>query len=179
MSANQQYEFFKSQPSRFVKRGDVLVRSGYSSEDAFYVVKGCLRSFVTDEKGKEHIYQFAPEDWIISDLEFFRNKNLAFLSIDAVEDSEIKVVNISAFRDLSMTDPAMMAEGLKKMQNRMYTLQRRIVQLLSFTAEQRYQEFIATYPNLHQRLPLKMIASYLGLTPESLSRVRKEMVKGK
>ena len=179
MSKNTQTDFFLKQPSRFVKKGEVLVRSGFTSEESFYVVKGCLRSFVVDEKGKEHIYQFAPEDWLISDLEFFRNKNVAFLTIDAVEDSEIKVVSMTLFRDLSMADNELMREGFTKMQKRIHALQRRIIQLLSYTAEQRYQDFISTYPNLHQRVPLKMIASYLGVTPESLSRVRKEMVKGK
>jgi len=165
-----------------VKKGQVLVRAGELSHKGFFVLKGCLRSFVVDQKGKEHIYQFAPEDWMIADLEYFKKKGHAFLTIDAIEDSEIKVFTIKGstmMEELNPDDKEAMQMALNKLQNRMYALQNRVIQLLSYTAEARYNDFIATYPNLHQRVPLKMIASYLGVTPESLSRVRKEMVRSK
>ena len=171
--------FFLNQPTRKVKKGEVLVRSGQPSKEAFYVLKGCLRSYLIDEKGKEHIYQFAPEDWIISDLEFYKNKGNAFLTIDAVEDSEIRSTGMESFFDISNQDLEFINEAFHKFQNRMYALQKRVIQLLAYSAEQRYTEFLQTYPNLSKRVPQKMIASYLGLTPESLSRVRKELVKGR
>lgn len=179
MASPGQVAYFSKLPSQFVKKGQVLVRSGQVAEHAFYVVKGCLRSYITDEKGKEHIYQFAPEDWLISDLESGKHKGKASLTIDAIEDSEIKFLQTDLFKSISTANPQLMAEGFEKLQNRIYALHKRVIQLLSYTAEQRYQDFIETYPNLYQRVPLKMIASYLGLTPEGLSRVRKEMLKGK
>lgn len=172
-------QIFEDKPLRMVKRGEVLVQAGQRAHEAFYVVKGCLRSYIIDSKGKEHIYQFAPEDWIISDLEFLKNKSEAYLIIDAIEDSEVMVANIADFYQISTSNPEMIDNVLNKMQSRVYSLQKRVIQLLAYTAEERYMEFIKTYPNLYNRVPLKMIASYLGVTPESLSRVRKELVKSK
>ena len=174
------FKLFMQQPSRFVRKGEVLVVSGQKTNEGFFVVKGCLRSYVVDQKGKEHIYQFAPEDWMIADFEFFKKKGHAFLTIDAVEDSEIKAISLKGANildEFDNNDKEALGLAIHKMQNRMYALQYRVIQLLSYTAEERYKEFLATYPNLAQRVPLKMIASYLGVTPESLSRVRKEMVK--
>lgn len=172
-------EIFKSQPSISVARGTVLIRAGQKSSSAYYVEKGCLRSYLIDSRGKEHIYQFAPEDWIISDLEFFKNNGLATLTIEAIEDSEVRVINTDALYSISSMDTEVVQTVLLKFQNRIYSLQNRVLQLLSFTAEERYQQFMKTYPDLYKRIPLKMIASYLGLTPESLSRVRKEMHKSR
>ncbi|MCU0429406.1 MAG: Crp/Fnr family transcriptional regulator [Cytophagaceae bacterium] len=172
-------EFFKEQPIRQVSKGEVLVRPGQNSSESFYVVKGCLRSYITDVKGKDHIYQFAPEDWIISDLEFVKNKSGATLSIDAIEDSEVKEIPRDKMYSILDNDPSILQALIQKFQNRVYTLQNRVLQLLSYTAEERYISFMNTYPNLYHRVPLKMVASYLGVTPESLSRVRKELLKTK
>jgi CRP-like cAMP-binding protein len=172
-------EIFRELPVVGVERGTVLVRPGQKSNYAYYVVSGCLRSYIVDSKGKEHIYQFAPEDWIVSDLELYRNNGLAVLTIDAIENSEVKLINTSALFQISYGEPKLIEDVLAKFQNRIYALQNRVLQLLSHTAEERYLQFLKTYPDLHNRVPLKMIASYLGLTPESLSRVRKEMTKGR
>lgn len=168
-------------PTRKVKRGEVLVESGRKSNEAYYVVKGCLRSYITDEKGKDHIYQFAPEDWVISDLEYQKNKGNALLTIDAIEDSVVHVIDIETFgfAAINNDNKDALEEALSKFQNRIYALQKRVIQLLAYPAERRYEEFIKTYPNLANRIPLKMISSYLGITPESLSRVRKELQKGR
>jgi len=179
MPSQNPFQLFESEKPRLVKKGEVLIKSGQKASEAFYVVKGCLRSYMVDAKGNEHIYQFAPEDWIISDLEFFKNKGVAFLTIDAVENSEVKSFPTSRIFNITAEDPVLVQEAFNKFQNRVYALQQRVIQLLAYSAEERYQEFIKTYPNLSNRLPLKMIASYLGLTPESLSRVRKELVKGR
>ncbi|MFY8108294.1 MAG: Crp/Fnr family transcriptional regulator [Bacteroidia bacterium] len=170
-------QIFETHTKRFVKKGEVLVEAGKPSKEAFYVIKGCLRSYIIDDKGKEHIYQFAPEDWIISDLEFFKDRKNALLTIDAIEDSEVRIVNPNEIYQLSKKNPELIEDALMKFQNRVYALQKRILQLLAYSAEERYKEFNATYPNLSNRIPLKMIASYLGLTPESLSRVRREIMK--
>ena len=179
MPPKKLFQIFENQASRFVKKGEIIVKTGQKSNEGFYVVKGCLKSYIIDNKGKEHIYQFAPEDWLISDFEFFKNKGNALLTIEAIEDSEIKVINIDSFGAIFNSDKASIEEAILKLRNRTYALQMRVIQLLAFSAEERYQEFLKTYPNLSTRLPLKMIASYLGVTPESLSRVRKELVKGK
>ena len=170
-------DFLNTLPTRLVKKGEVLLKNGEKSDEAYYVISGCLRSYILDQKGKEHIYQFAPEGWIISDLEHHKNRGNALLNIDTIEDSKIIAVKISLFQNNSDGDKKMMNEAINKLNNRVYALQKRIIQLLSYSAEERYKDFMTTYPNLYSRIPLKMVASYLGVTPESLSRVRKEMAK--
>ena len=158
-----------------VNKGELLLRNGDPSDYFYYVETGCLRSYTIDLKGKEHVFQFAPEDWIISDQESMVSGQPAILNIDAVENSEIKMIKRPANPDMSDMDRASLIEMNQKFQRRIITLQKRVIQLLSFSAEDRYVEFNKMYPSLVQRLPQKMIASYLGITPEGLSRVRKNI----
>ena len=102
------------------------------------------------------------------------NQGLATLNIDAIEDSEIKIIK-RPNDNTSNLDTASLLSMNQKLLRRTYSLQKRIIQLLSASAEERYLEFLKLYPNLVQRVPQKMIASYLGITPESLSRVRKQL----
>lgn len=181
MSEFQFSNFFAHYPSRHVKKGELLLQAGHKSDEAFYVVSGCLRSYFVDQKGKEHIYQFAPEDWIISDLSRMskKNSNQAFLNIDALEDTEVKVVLNMNADELLRQDLDAAVSAFNKLFTHVHTLQNRIIELMSFSAEERYESFVKMYPNLHNRVPLKMIASYLAITPESLSRVRAGRVKKK
>ena len=78
-----------SSPTKHVKKGEILVRNGLLSDAFYYVEKGCLRSYTIDSKGKEHVFQFAPEDWIISDQESLMNQGLAILNIDALDRSAV------------------------------------------------------------------------------------------
>ena len=179
MSNNIEFDIFEKIPSKHFKKGEMIVRTGQKSNLAYFVVKGCLRSYIIDEKGKEHIYQFAPENWIIGDLEFYKNKGNSFLNIDCIEASEVKAIEVNFFSEYSATSAEITEASMKKLHNRIYALQKRVIQLLSHSAEERYREFIHTYPNLHSRISLKMIASYLGVTPESFSRVRKMLATKK
>jgi CRP/FNR family transcriptional regulator, anaerobic regulatory protein len=103
----------------------------------------------------------------------------SILFVDAIEDSVIKIMNRPV--DLQSADMTLeeSRQLIQKLQKKVYVFRRRIIQLLSANAEERYSSFVTTYPNLVQRVPQKMIASYLGITPESLSRVRKELVSKK
>jgi CRP-like cAMP-binding protein len=161
-------------PVRKVKRGEILLRNGDHSDCIYFVISGCLRSYTIDSKGKEHVFQFAPEDWIISDQEALLNKGFSSLNIDAVENSEIKLIKRPQ-ADIALLDKPSMLDLNQKLLRRNYTLQKRVIQLLSASAEERYLEFLNLYPQLAQRIPQKMIASYLGITPEGLSRVRKQL----
>ena len=151
-----------------VTKGQILQRSGELNTKVFTVESGLLRSYSIDNKGKEHIYMFASENWIIAD-----NCEITVpcdLFIDAIEDSVIIVLE----KDISKQNP-----NLKSLFNRLAVLQKRIIMLMSYSASERYQNFVETYPDIIQRVPQKMIASYLGITPEALSRVRKEISKNK
>ncbi len=151
-----------------VKKGQILQSSGERNTKAYTVESGLLRSYSIDEHGKEHIFMFAPEGWIISDAHLSDEDSLLF--IDALEDSEIVVL------EKSLDIQPLFA---KKLIRRMSVLQKRILMLMSSSAIERYDHFIKTYPDITQRVPQKMIASYLGITPEALSRVKKESVDRK
>lgn len=143
-----------------VKKGQILQRKGELNSKVYQVETGLLRSFSIDEKGKEHIYMFAPENWIVADSG--SPEEPSELYIDAVEDSVI----LQREKDPdSVSDTA-------KLLKRLEVLQKRIIMLMSASAIERYESFIETYPDIVQRVPQRMIASYLGITPEALSTVR-------
>lgn len=146
---------------RAIKKGQILQRKGDTNTKVYQVESGLLRSYSIDEKGKEHIYMFAPEDWLMAD-------NVpadlpADLYIDALEDTVV----IAGAKDFDK------GHNTVKLIKRIGALQKRVIMLMSASAAERYEHFLKTYPQITQRVPQRMIASYLGITPETLSRVRK------
>ncbi len=151
--------------SKKIQKGDFLQKAGNKSTQAFYVKSGLLRSYIIDEKGKEHIFLFAPEGWVITDAtEVGRTSELY---VDALENSTIIVI------DKEVAIPNL---NIKVLLKRIFVLQNRVIMLMSHTASKRYEHFLETYPNVAERVPQKMIASYLGITPEALSNIRKKMI---
>jgi CRP-like cAMP-binding protein len=130
---------------------------------------------VIDEKGKEHIIQFAPENWWIAEQISVLNQEPAMYFIDAVEDTDCLFLKASFFSDFEKIVPAALDMRMRLQLNSLRSFQKRLISHLSATGEQRYLSFIKTYPSLALRLPQRMIASYLGVTPESLSRIRKDI----
>ncbi|KHJ37484.1 anaerobic regulatory protein [Pedobacter glucosidilyticus] len=163
--------------SKSIKKGDFVLRQGEICSSSFFVSKGLLRSYTIDEQGKEHIIQFAPEDWMIVDRSSFFFNEPSELFIDAVEDTELVMLNEDFITLASNISTVYRAFNHKALHSHIRHLQKRVNLLLGATAEQRYLDFIKLYPELTLRLPQWMIASYLGLTPESLSRVRKELAR--
>jgi CRP-like cAMP-binding protein len=163
--------------TKSIKKGQILLSPGDLKSDAYFVVSGLLRYFSIDEKGKEHIIQFAPEDWMVSDRDTTVFGEPAFFYIDAIEGTEVVVVKGDFFPAIQSIVPEILQLNIKMLHNSIRFMQKRINMLLSATAEERYLDFIKLYPNLTLRVPQWMIASYLGITPESLSRVRKDLAK--
>ncbi|CAL2089738.1 Crp/Fnr family transcriptional regulator [Tenacibaculum sp. 190524A05c] len=149
---------------REVKKGEILQRKGDLNSKIYVVKSGLLRSYTIDNKGKEHIFMFAPENWIIGDNT--PPEKPSELYIDAIEDSII----IQREKDGVLT-------GSDKLIKRLESLQKRILLLISATAIERYEDFIKTYPKIVQRVPQKMIASFLGITPEALSNAKRTRLK--
>ena len=147
-----------------VKKGQIIQRQGELDSKVYKVESGLLRSYSIDNKGKEHIYMFAPENWLIADN--CDVKTPCELFIDAIEDSTLIV---------SEKEETIQNANVNSLVNRLYTLQNRIIKLMSSNAIERYEHFIEDYPDITQRVPQRMIASYLGMTPEALSRARKEL----
>jgi CRP-like cAMP-binding protein len=160
-----------------VKKGAVLQSKGDSGTRLYFVKKGCLRSYTIDEKGKEHIFMFAPEGWLISDIESQISETPAELYIDAIEDSELEVLDRNFFDNAQEYQIQMTNAGRNKLFKRISVLQKRVIMLMSASASERYTDFLQTYPNIVQRVPQRMIASYLGITPEALSKIRGDMAK--
>lgn len=166
-------------PEKRVEKGEILLHQGDQAAHAYLVIEGCLRSYVTDAQGKEHILQFSPEGWIAADLKSLVRKVPAVHGIDAIEPTWVALMDQAATAVMDEHDPLWLATQVKGLRNRIIVLTDRIAHLLASDAETRYLDFIETYPSLVQRLPQKLIASYLGITPESLSRVRNHLVKRK
>jgi CRP-like cAMP-binding protein len=158
-----------------VKKGTFLIQKGDVCRHSFFVESGLLRQYSIDKKGKEHIIQFAPENWFMTDRESVYFKQPSQYFIQAQEISNILLIDENFINQLSKKYPSFIAFNNMLLHNHIRNLQKRINQLLSATAEERYLDFIKVYPNLLLRVPQTMIASYLGITPESLSRVRKEL----
>lgn len=158
-----------------VEKGKILLDIGEICHYSYFVTKGCLRSYVIDEKGKEHILQFAIENWWISEQISFMNNEPALYYIDAVEDTEFIAMDLNTVEEFHRLVPAAKEMNRKLQMYSLRSFQKRLISHLSATGEERYLSFIKTYPPLALRLPQKMIASYLGVTPESLSRIRKEL----
>lgn len=156
------------------EKNEILQYTGDNLKHGFFVGKGLLRAYSIDAKGKEHILQFAPENWLISDRNNMNNEPSIFF-IDAIEATEAVLMPNDFMEQAASKVPCLQPMQIKLLNNSIRFMQKRINMLLSATAEERYLDFIKLYPNLTLRVPQWMIASYLGITPESLSRVRKEL----
>ncbi|MEM1359311.1 MAG: Crp/Fnr family transcriptional regulator [Bacteroidota bacterium] len=150
-----------------VKKGQLLQEKGVYNSKIYLVQSGLLRSYTIDKKGKHHILMFAPEGWVLADTVPPGARSELF--IDALEDSEALVL------EKDKEDHP----NVKKLFKRLGVLQKRIIMLLSASAIDRYEHFVETYPDIVQRVPQHMIASYLGITPEALSKVKGERAKKK
>jgi len=149
-----------------VKRGEIIQRQGALNSKIYHVEKGLLRSYIIDQKGKEHIFMFGPEGWVVADNN--PSEIPTDLFIDAIEDSIVHV-----FEKI----PDKESQNIRPLLKRLSVLQKRVLLLMSASAIERYEHFIKTYPNILLRVPQKMIASYLGITPEPLSKVKNKKVK--
>ncbi|MET3732410.1 Crp/Fnr family transcriptional regulator [Moheibacter stercoris] len=165
----------KNLSEKTIKKGTYLVSPGEFCEHTFFVSKGLLRGYTTDAQGKEHIMQFAPENWLISDRSGTFMKEKSDQYVEAVENSKVIFINEDFLVQASENNSSFRKYNLYALNNHIRHLQRRINLLLSAPAEVRYLDFIKLYPDVTLRVPQWMIASYLGITPESLSRVRKEL----
>jgi CRP-like cAMP-binding protein len=159
-------------PKKLRKRQYLLQEGDVCRYQAF-VEKGMLRSYTTDEKGAEHILQFASEGWWIADLSSYLTGDPSRFNIEALEDAELLLLSKPHWEELMQKVPKLEHYFRILVQNHLIATQKRLMQSLSETAEEKYLQFTRTYPECLQRVPQHMIASYLGVTRETLSRLRK------
>lgn len=166
----------KFHPRLFRKRQYIL-QEGNVCTQFYFVVRGCLRMYKIDDKGNTHILQFAAENYWINDLGSFHGLKPSALNIDALEDTVVLQISHDDLISLYLQAPKFDRIFRVLLENSFVRLQERLLQNISSTAEDRYQTFLEIYPHLVSRLSQVQIASFLGITPEFLSRLRNRMSK--
>jgi CRP-like cAMP-binding protein len=156
------------------QKNEIVLSQGEFCSRTYFILDGLMRSYSIDSKGKVHIIQFAPEFWWLSERNSLFNEVSEF-NIDAIEATTAVIIPKDYFLTVSKHVQGFETLNSTMLNNAIRFMQKRINMLLSATAEERYLDFIKLYPNLTLRVPQWMIASYLGITPESLSRVRKDL----
>jgi len=158
-----------------LRKKQYLLQEGDVCKVIAFVEKGALREYSISENGAEHIIQFALEGWTISDLYSFLTGEPATYNIDALEDSELVLISKAAQDELLKKVPKYETYTRLQLTGAYLAMQKRVTSIISLSLEQRYANLTSVYPNIIQRVPQHMIASYMGLTPETLSRVRRKM----
>lgn len=156
-------------------KGQIILSKGSVCKHIFFVEKGLLRYYSIDEAGKEHILQFAPENWWLADRNNLCSGGNSEYFIDAYEEATVVLLNHDFIQKASEISNEFRIFNEHILQRHIMQLYHRINLLISTPAKERYLEFLKTYPHITQRVPQWMIASYLGITPEGLSRIRKEL----
>jgi len=156
---------------RKLKKHQFVVQEGQRVENDFFIVSGCLKSFHTDNAGKLHIIRFGLQNWWITDYEAYYNQSIAKVNIDCIEDSELLCLSYEK-REKLCAELHKMEHFFRKKTNRSnVALQNRILSLLCDNAKERYDKLLEQYPELFQKVPKQLIAAYLGVTRETLSRL--------
>jgi len=167
-------DFFVSllEPKSIAKK-EYLVRTGDICRYDYFINKGCVKVCYTDKKGVECIVKFAIENWWVVDLESFLHHTPSFYYIQAVEDTDLFQLSKCNYDLLHRKYPVFQQFSNDRWQKGFIALQQRIIQNLSLTAEEKYKHFREKYPSLEQRIPQKLTAAYVGVTPEFLSVLRR------
>ncbi|MCR9288312.1 MAG: Crp/Fnr family transcriptional regulator [Bacteroidetes bacterium] len=158
-----------------LRRRQYLLQEGDICRHYNFIQKGCLRMYFVDEKGTENILQFATEDWWISDIGSFHSELPSRLNIDALEATEVLQIKKTDLLFLYENYPQFDRYFRVLTENAFIKMQDRVIQNISSTAEERYLSFLDNYPNLFNRLSQVQIAAFIGVTPEFLSKVRKNL----
>lgn len=158
---------------KVIHKKEFLLTQGSVCKFEGFVLEGCFRVFILDKKGNENILYFAAEDWWLMDIDSFMNQKPSNLNIQAIEDSKVLLINRKD--KLSLYNSLPKAEKLFRImsQKAIVAWQRRLINNHCQTAKERYHDFVATYPNIVSKLTDKQIASYLGITHEFLSKIKK------
>lgn len=165
--------------SKTVRKKQYLLQEGSVCRYEYFVNRGCLRTFFVDNKGLEHNVQFSVEDWWTGDMYSFLTQKPGRFNIVAVEDSELLCIDHPSLEELYKKVPKFEKFFRHLLQNAFIALQERVLSGMSETAEERYINFRKKYASMDKRIPQNQVASFLGITPESLSRVRRQLTHKK
>lgn len=174
LTAEEQVLLQQSLTAHTYKKGALLLEAGQVCKQQFFITQGCTRTYYIDAKAEEHIIQFGVENWWTADLHSFINHVPADYQIQALEKTTVLILERDILHELYTRIPALDRLFRIIIQNAYVAAQQRIVASISQTAEERYSAFLQKYPGLSQRVPQYMIASYIGVTPEFFSKMKKE-----
>lgn len=163
--------------SRLYRKKQYVLQEGDVSTHMYFVVYGCLRMYKVDDKGSIHIIHFAAENWWMSNIGSFYTATPSEMNIDALENSMVLHISYNDLTTLYTQAPKFNRIFRVLIENSYVSLQKRLLQNISSTAEDRYNSFLETYPHLTNRLPQNQIAAFLGITPEFVSRLRSRLNK--
>jgi CRP-like cAMP-binding protein len=168
---DQEFDYILSHfTTKKLKKHQFLIQEGDNVTNDYFVVKGLLKAYHIDKEGKEYIMQFAMEDWWVTDYQAYFSQTKATLNIDCIEEVEILCLSLHN-RDKICADLHKIEHFFRRKSNMGYVaLQRRILSMLNSNAKERYEQLLLQYPTLFQRVPKTLIASYLGVSRETLSR---------
>lgn len=165
--------FFKFKKLR---KRQFLLQEGDVCKQLAFVVKGAVKSYTIDEKGHQHISLIGWEGWWISDFRSFIYSEQAILLIDAIEDTELLLIAKEDYEEMMVKVPVMERYFRILYQNSLATKDRRLISSNTYTAEEKYLQLIESYPQIMQRIPQNLVASYIGVTPETFSRIKKNFL---
>lgn len=174
-SKREQEEFCKYFLPRTIKRKAFLLQQGQVCKFEGFVVEGCFRIFTIDKKGNENTLYFAAKDWWLMDIDSFMNHKPSDLNMQALEDSKVLIINQKDKSTLYNSVP--LAEKFFRImfQKSVVAWQRRLIRNHSLTAKERYCHFIENYPEIASKLTDRQTSSYLGITHEFLSKIKKQL----
>ena len=160
-----------------VRRKELLLQEGEVCKYKIFVTKGLLRSYFLRHDGTEHIMRFAPENSWTTDHDSFKHQTPSKCNIEALENAEVVLWTRESLAELYTSIPAFKLYMERLIDNSLRASQERILMGLSYTSEEKYEEFISSFPDVFRRVPLHMVASYLGVSRETLSRIRQARLK--
>lgn len=164
---------------RSFKKKTLLLQQGEICKFEAFIIKGCVKKYYIDQNGDEVILQFAVEDWWISDIGSFSEQKPSNLFLETLEDTEVLMIDFDSKQQLFNEIPTLERVFRIMLQRAYSVLEGRFYSTVAHPAELRYLEFLDKYPSIPQRVPQQQIASYLGITPESLSRIKSSLFRKK
>ncbi len=177
LSQEAETYFFSISIEKKVAKGTLLIQEGQTVNKNYFVKEGCLRSYCTDKNGKEHTLQFAIKNWWISDYIAIHSNELATLTIECLKEATVVEFDAHKLNDIYSIFPELEPFHRKSLERHVVSLHQRILNQLQLTAAERYNLFLVQYPDIEKYTRNYHIASYLGITQESLSRIRVENAK--
>ncbi len=157
-------------------KGQYLVQQGDTCRNSCFVLSGCTKTFIVDEKGQEHIVMFAIEDWWTSDLGSYITQTPADYNVQCLEDTEILQFSYETDEEMYKEIPKLERLFRKILEKAFVASQKRIIKSFSLTAKEQYVLFKKQYPKIEKRIPQYMVASYLGITKEFLSKIKRQII---